>query len=72
MATAFAGDDNFVGSAERLAAETGIHQAVIGDTEPDIVLDERIEDRIRNLIAHLVRVAFRDGLAGEEIIGVWH
>ena len=72
LAAALAGDDDLVGGAERLAAEPRIHQAVVGDAELDVVLDEGIEDRIRNLVADLVGVTFGNGLAGEEIIHVWH
>ena len=70
LATALTGDDDLVGGAERLAAKPRIHQAVVGDAELDIVLDERIEDRIRNLVADLVGMTLGDGLAGKQIIGV--
>src|SRR5262249_55861551 len=72
LTTALTGDDDLVSGAERLAAKSRIHQAVVGDAELDIVLDERIEDGIRNLVADLVGMTFGDGLAGKEIVGVWH
>ena len=68
LAAAFAGDDDLVGGGERLAAEPRVHQAVVGDAELDVVLEERIENRIGDLVAHLVGMAFGNGLAGEQII----
>ena len=68
LAAAFAGDDDLVGGAERLAAEPRVHQAVVGDAELDVVRDERVEDRVRNLIADLVGMTFGNGLAGEQVI----
>ena len=58
--------------AERLAAEPRVDLAVVGDAELDVVLEERVEDRVGNLVADLVRMAFGHGLAGEQIIGVRH
>ena len=72
LAAAFAGDDDLVGRAQRLAAEPGIHLAFVGDAELDVVLDEGIEHGVGDLVADLVRMAFRHGLAGEQIIGTWH
>ena len=69
LAAAFAGDDDLVGGAERLAAEPGVHLAVVGDAELDVVLDEGIEDGVRNLVADLVGMTFGNGFAGEEIVG---
>ncbi len=68
LAAAFAGDDDLVGRAQRLAAEPRVHQAVVGDAELDVVGEERIEDRVRNLIADFVGMTFGDGLAGEQVI----
>ena len=34
-----------------------------------VVLDERVEDRVRDLIAQLVGVAFGDGLGREQVLG---
>ena len=67
LAAAFAGDDDLVGGGQRLATEPGIHQAVVGDAELDVVLDEGVENRIGNLVADLVRMPFGDGLAGEKV-----
>src|SRR5204863_8405598 len=39
-----------------------------GDAEFDVVGDEVIEDRVRNLVADLVRVAFGDRFRSKEII----
>ena len=68
LAAAFAGDDDLVGGAQRLAAEPRVHLAVVGDAELDVVRDEGVEDRVRNLIADLVGMTFGNGLAGEQII----
>ena len=70
LSAAFSGNDDLVGGAEGLAAEPRIHQTVVGNPELDVVLEESIEDRVRNLIADLVGMAFRYGFAGEEIVGV--
>jgi hypothetical protein len=72
MATTFAGDDDLVRGAQRFAAKARIHRAFIGDAELDVVLDESIKNGVGDLIAHLVRVALRNGLAGEQIIGAAH
>jgi hypothetical protein len=70
LATALTSNDDLVCGAECLTPEPRIHQAVVGDAELDVVLDERIEDRIRNLVADLVGMPFGNGLAGKEIIRV--
>jgi hypothetical protein len=70
LSAAFSGNDDLVGGAESLAAEPRIHQTVVGNPKLDVVLEESIEDRIRDLIADLVGMTFRYGLAGEEIVGV--
>ena len=72
LAAAFAGDDDLVGGGERLAAEPRIHLAVVGDAELDVVFEKRIEHRIGNLIADLVRMTFGNRLAGEQKIVVSH
>ena len=72
LAAAFAGDDDLVGGAQRLAAEPGVHLAVVGDAELDVVFEEGVEHGVGNLVADLVRMAFGNGFAGEQIIGVRH
>jgi len=42
--------------------------AVIGDAELDVPLDESVENGVRDLVADLVRMAFRHRLAGEQVI----
>ena len=68
LAAAFAGDHDLVGGAQRFAAEPRVHQAVVGDAELDVVLDEGVENGVGNLVADLVWVAFGDRFAGEKII----
>ena len=72
LAAAFAGDDDLVGRAQRFAAEPGVHLAVVGDAELDVVLDESVEDGVGNLVADLVRMAFGNRLAGEQIVCTCH
>ena len=72
LAAAFAGDDDLVGGAKRLAAQPRVHQAVVGDAELGVVFEEGIEDGVGDLVADLVRVAFRDRFTGEKIIRVRH
>ncbi len=72
LAATFTGDDDLVGRAQRLAAEPGIHQAVIGDAELDVVLEKGVEDRVRNLVTDLIGMTFGNGLASEEIVDVRH
>ena len=72
LAAAFAGDHDLVGGAERLAAEPGVDLAVVRDAELDVLFDERIKDRIGNLVGHFVRMTFGNRLAGEQKIGVRH
>ena len=72
LAAAFAGDDDLVGGGQRLAAEPRVDLAVVLDAELDVVRQERVEDRIGDLVAHLVGMAFGNGLAGEEIILAGH
>ncbi len=68
LAAAFAGDNDLVGGAERLAAQPGIDLAVVGDAELDVALDERVENSVGNLVRDLVRMSFRNRLAGEQIV----
>ncbi len=68
LTAAFAGDDDLVGGAQRLAAEARVHQAVVGDAELDVVREERVQDRVRDLIADFVGMTFGNGLAGEQVI----
>ena len=46
LSAAFAGDHDLVGGAERLAAQPGVHLAVVGDAKLDVLLDEGIENGI--------------------------
>ena len=54
---AFAGDHDLVGGGERLAAEPGVDLALVGDAELDVIFQERVEYRIGDLIADLIRMA---------------
>ena len=54
LTAAFAGDNDFVRRAQRLAAEPGIHEALVGDAGFDIALDESIKNGIGNLVTDLV------------------
>ena len=65
LAAAFAGNDDLVGRGQRLAAETRIHLAVVGNAELQIVFEERVEHCIGNLIADFIRMSFGNRLAGE-------
>jgi hypothetical protein len=65
LAAAFAGDHDLVGRAKRLAAEPGIDQAIVGNAEFDVLLDEGVEDRVGDLVRNLVRMALGNRLAGE-------
>jgi len=58
LAAPLARDHDLVRGAKRLAAEPGIDQAVVGDAELDVLLDEGVEDRIGNLIRDLVGMTF--------------
>ena len=58
LAPALARDHDLVGRAQRLAAQTGVDQAVVGDAELDVLLDEGVEDRIGDLVRNLVRMTF--------------
>ena len=72
LSAAFARDDDLVGGGERLAAEPRIGLAVVLDAELDVVRQERIEDRVGNLVADLVGMAFGNGFAGEQIVLAGH
>ena len=65
---AFAGDDDLVGGGERLAAQPGVGVAVVGDAELDVVGDEGVEDRVRDLVADLVRMTFGNRLARKQVV----
>src|SRR5258708_929085 len=68
LSAPLARDHDLVGRGERLATESGIHLAVVGDAELDVVLEKGIEDRIRNLVANLVGMSFGNRFAGEQIV----
>ena len=68
LAAAFAGDDDLVGRAQRLAAKPGIDLALVGDAELEVVFEERIENGVGDLVANLVRMSFRHRFAGKQII----
>jgi hypothetical protein len=72
LAAALAGNDDLVGGRQRLAAEPRIHLAVVGDAELDVIFEKRVEHRIGNLVADLVRMTFRNRLAGKLKIGMSH
>ena len=72
LAAALAGDHDLVGGAQGLAAEPGVHEALVGNAELDVVLDEGVEDGVGNLVADLVGMSFRHGLAREQIVGTSH
>jgi hypothetical protein len=46
--------------------QPGLDQRFERDSRVGILLDQRVEDRIRNLVAHLVGMAFGDRLRGEQ------
>jgi hypothetical protein len=46
LTTALAGDDDLIGGAQRLAAETGIYGTLVGYAELEIVLDKRVENGV--------------------------
>ena len=68
LAAPLPGNYHFVGRHQRLAAESRVHRTLISDVELDIVGDERIQDRVRNLVGDLVGVPLGYGFAGEEIV----
>jgi hypothetical protein len=72
LAAAFSGNHDLVGGAQCLAAKPRVHRALVGNAELDVVVDEGIEYRVRDLVANLVRMALRHGLAREQIIGALH
>jgi len=72
LAAAFACDDDLVGGAERFAAKPRVDFTIVGDAELDVVLNERIKYGVRNLIADLVWMPFRDGFAREQIVCASH
>ena len=72
LATTLASDDDLVGRAKRLAAKPGVDFAFVGDAELDVVFEERIKNGVGDLVANLVRMSFRHGLAGKQIICTLH
>jgi hypothetical protein len=46
LATALAGDEDFIGCAQRLAAEAGVYGALVGYAELEVVLDKRVENGV--------------------------
>ena len=72
LAAAFAGDDDLVGGRQRLAAEPGVDLAVVFDTELDVVRQKGVENRVGNLVADLVGMAFGNGLTGEQVVLAGH
>jgi hypothetical protein len=72
LAAAFARHHDLVGGAKGFAAEPGVDLAVVGDAEFHILLEERIENGIGNLVGDLVRMAFGYGFTGEQEVGSGH
>ena len=61
-----AGHDHPVGGRQRLAG----HPDLVGiDACLRAFVEEEIDDLVRDTVAHLVRVAFGHGLAGEQVAG---
>ena len=58
LAATLARNDDLVGRAQGLAAEPRVHQAVVGNAQLDVILDECIEDGIGDLVANLVGMTF--------------
>ncbi len=48
--------------------EAGGHERLASDTPVGVVLEDRIEDGVRDLVGELVRVALGDRLRGEEVV----
>ena len=72
LAAALARDNDLVGGGERFAAEPGVDQAVVGDAELDVILQEGIKHRVGNLVADLVRMTFGNRFTGEQEIIMRH
>ena len=72
LATALAGDDDFIRRAQRFAAEPRIDFALVGNAELDVVLEKGIKYGVRDLVANLVRVSYRHGLAREQVVCTSH
>ena len=65
----FAGDDHPVGGCKRLAGDADL----VGiDAGLRALAEEEIDDFVRNPVAHLVGVAFRNRFAGELVIQTRH
>ena len=72
LAAALARHHDLVGGGERLTAEPGVDETIVGNAGLHVSLDECIEDGIGNLVADLVRMPLGDRLAGEEKILMGH
>src|SRR6185436_5785863 len=48
--------------------EPGLGEGLAGDARPRILREVRVEDRVRDLVAHLVRMAFGDRLGREQVV----
>ena len=49
--------------------QAGRRRGLAGDPGVGILADDRVEDGVRDLVAHLVRVAFGDRLGREQVLG---
>ncbi len=75
-----AGHDDQTGGGERLASDADVlgagNRALVGHIsligELGLAGDDRVEDGVRDSVAHLVRVAFSDRLRGEQILSLRH
>ena len=65
-------DDESRDATARIAGSGRARVLAGEELELDVAFEERIEDRIRNLVADLVRVTFRNRLAGEQVVLVRH
>ena len=64
-----AGDDDAVGGGQRLAGDAdlpGVHAGLLG-----LAIDQ-IDDLVGDAVANLVRMAFGNGFAGEQVILARH
>src|SRR4029079_12565951 len=48
--------------------ETGRRRGLAGDAGVRVVADDRVEDRVGDLVAHLVGMALGDGFRGEQVL----
>jgi hypothetical protein len=49
--------------------ETGRRRRLTGDAGIRVLADDRVQDRVRDLVAHLVRMPLGDGFRGEQVLG---